>query len=286
RVQVAADPSFAAPVVDVVVADSSHDVSSLTQDETYFWRVAAINACGEGTFSAQRSFTASAELVYLVVDDADASLQAYFTNTLDAIGVAYRSHPVGATPTGIEMLSHPVVIWTCGNLGSIDAAETTEVEAYLDAGGRFMLSAQDYLWPYRPDVPPFGQDVLGIASVDNDGGDYTLVSGVAGSPLAAVGSLTLDYPFSDWSDAITAGGPGTLALVGNNGRGAAVTTDTTVFLAFPFEAVANNGTDTTSADAQALLAAILGHLTSTLEPPMFADGFESGDTSAWPVVNP
>lgn len=286
RVQVATDPSFAAPVIDVVVGDSRHDAAGLVQDETYLWRVAAINACGEGTFSAPRSFTASAELVYLVVDDTDASLQTYFTDTLDALGVAYRTHPVGTTPTGIEMLSHPVVIWTCGDLGSIDAAETAEVEAYLDAGGRFMLSAQDYLWPYRPDVPPFGQDVLGIASVDNDGGDYSSVLGVAGSPLAAIGSLTLNYPFSDWSDAITAGGPGTLALAGNNGHGAAVATDTTVFLAFPFEAVANNGTDTTSADAQALLGAIIGHLTSTLEPPMFADGFESADTSAWSATNP
>jgi hypothetical protein len=281
RVQVDTDPAFSAPVVDDVVDDSGHLVGGLTEGEVYYWRVATLNGCGEGPFSAPWSFTASAELVYFVVDDSDSSIADYFTDTFDALGVAYRQHPVGTTPTSGEMLSHPVVVWTCGNLGSVEGSEVTELENYLAGGGRLFLSAQDYLWPYRPNVPPFGQNVLGIATVDNDGGDYTSVSGVAGSPFDGLGPYTVEHVFSDWADEVTAGGPGTLALIGNNGNGAAITTDTTVFFAFSFEAIANNSSEATSADAQELMQAIIDHLTFVAEPPLFADGFEDGTVGAW-----
>ncbi len=281
RVQVAEDPAFSSPVVNQVVAESEFGATGLTQGADYYWRVAAINTCGEGSFSAPWSFNASAELVLLVIDDSDSALADFFTDTFDALGVAYRVHPAGTTPSSIQMLSHPVVVWTCGSLGSVDASETTELETYLTGGGRLFLSAQDYLYPYRPGVPLFGQDVLGIATVDNDGGDYTSVSGAAGSIFDGLGPITLDTVFTDWSDAITAGGSGTLALTGNNANGAAVTTDTTVFFAFSFEAIANNPSEATSTDAQAVMQAILDHLAGNLGPELFSDGFEDGTTDAW-----
>ena len=184
------------------------------------------------------------------------------------------------------MLSHPVVVWTCGSLGSVDTTEAAELEFYLTGGGRLFLSAQDYLYPYRPDVPPFGTDVLGIATVDNDGGDYISVSGAAGSSFDGLGPITLDTVFTDWSDAITAGGPGTLALTGDNANGAAVTTDNTVFFSFSFEAIANNTSEATSTDAQAVMQAILDHLVGVLLPEIFSDGFEDGTTDAWAYLVP
>ena len=128
--------------------------------------------------------------------------------------------------------------------------------------------------------------MLGIATVDNDGGDYSSVSGVAGSPLEGLGPYPLTHVFSDWTDHITAGGPGTLALQGNNGNGAGITTVNTVFFAFSFEAIANNPSEATSLDAQELMDTALWHLTRSLEPPLFADGFEDGTTGAWTSAVP
>ena len=244
---------------------NSFVATGLTQGLQYFWRVATINACGEGAFSAAFNFIANAETVLLVDQDNNApDERTFFTDTLDALAISYKIFDATAVrPTAVEMAGHPMVIWFTGDLAlGPNNAEAAELATYIDGGGKLFLASEDYLWPFRPDVPPFGMNYLGIDTVVNDGGDYTSVSPVAGSIFDGLPTSTLVYPagLSDFSDHVTANGNGVLSLIGNNGNGAAIVTDDTVFFAFPFSTIANNGTRITSTEAQDILSAIVDHL--------------------------
>ena len=58
RVQLAMDGDFSAPMIDETVTGTSFPISEALDDNTiYFWRVAALNACGEGDFSDIAAFT-------------------------------------------------------------------------------------------------------------------------------------------------------------------------------------------------------------------------------------
>ncbi len=58
RVQIATDPGFTSIVADQVVSTTSFQpASNLAANTTHWWRVAGINACGEGSFTAAWSFT-------------------------------------------------------------------------------------------------------------------------------------------------------------------------------------------------------------------------------------
>lgn len=57
RIQIATDAGFVDVVVDETVTDTVFMVPSLQDNTTYFWRVAAGNACGQGGFSDPFSFT-------------------------------------------------------------------------------------------------------------------------------------------------------------------------------------------------------------------------------------
>lgn len=58
RVQIATDAGFSNIVVDQVVnATSFQPASNLAANTTHYWRVAGINACGQGSFTAAWSFT-------------------------------------------------------------------------------------------------------------------------------------------------------------------------------------------------------------------------------------
>lgn len=62
RVQIASSNPFVAPVQDALVTAPTVEyvATTLDEDATYYWRVRAINAYGEGTWSAVRSFTVNA----------------------------------------------------------------------------------------------------------------------------------------------------------------------------------------------------------------------------------
>jgi len=98
---------------------------------------------------------------------------------------------------------------------------------------------------------------------------------------------------TDYSDPVTPGGLGSLALLGNNANGAAVqqlfeplapnvpASYGTVFFAFPWEAL-----DTVPVREMVLQAILDFCPTGPPASDIFADGFESGDTSAWSVTMP
>ncbi len=60
RVQIADNPQFNSPLVDVTQPGTSHTPSTALASSTqYYWRVSASNRCGAGSVSATRSFTTS-----------------------------------------------------------------------------------------------------------------------------------------------------------------------------------------------------------------------------------
>ncbi|MCI0397316.1 MAG: hypothetical protein L0322_20590, partial [Chloroflexi bacterium] len=98
---------------------------------------------------------------------------------------------------------------------------------------------------YDRGLTPFIDNYLGAATITDDNGDYTSVNGV-GSVFGGLGPYGLSYPFTDYSDRITADGSAELAFQGNNGFGASVDKDNgtyrTTFWTFPWEAI-NNATN-------------------------------------------
>ncbi|MFT5101289.1 MAG: subtilisin-like proprotein convertase family protein, partial [Planctomycetaceae bacterium] len=63
RVDIDDDPAFGSIDYQMTLSDTTHKVqSTLSPETTYYWRVRASNACGDGAFSTSFSFTTSLEL--------------------------------------------------------------------------------------------------------------------------------------------------------------------------------------------------------------------------------
>src|SRR5690606_23365221 len=126
------------------------------------------------------------------------------------------------------------------------------LSTWLDAGGCFFISSQDYHYD-REGLTNLMIDYLGAASLTDDNGDYSSVTGEG--VFSGLGPYTLSYPFSDYADTINPDGTAQLAFDGNNGNGAAISKDggayRTTYWAFPWEAISP------AADREAALQATL-----------------------------
>jgi hypothetical protein len=242
------------------------------------------NACGDGAYSAAFSFTTADIPPILLVDDDDNSpdVRAFYTAALDDAGLLYDIWDTGNTdasePAAVDLAPYDTVIWFTGEEfgGAAGPGSGTETAlgTWLDAGRCLFISSQDYHWDKG--LTAFVQDHLGVATVDDDEGQGTVTG--TGSVFAGYGPYTLDYPFSNYSDEITADATAELAFSGDQG-GAAVAKDNgtfrTTFWAFPFEALP------TAADRQAALERVIAWCAVGADDPIFADGFENGTTDQW-----
>jgi len=188
----------------------------------------------------------------LVDDDADLpDVRAYYTATLDALGVPYRVWDVArkGRPVAEDLLGHWIVFWWTGNdRGEVLSAEDEDLLAgYLDARGNLFLSSQDYLETGAPSR--FQQDYLHISPI------YTLNTGQTdpvgnGDDLIGRGlGPYLLVPPPGWSgplhtdDVTNDGFGGASSPFRWQGTGQDNSTDydggsfKTVFLAWPFEAL-------------------------------------------------
>ncbi len=222
----------------------------------------------------------------------------YYTSALDALGESYvvwDTESQGA-PTTADMAPHDLVIWFTGYdwQTPIEPADETQLQAYLDGGGKLILSSQDYHY-YAGTVTPFMQNYLGVGSVIDDVTQLDPV-GNAGDPVgnglgpyamvrpdaweAYWPSAPYEGPYDDQVD------PGAGAFSPFNYQAMAVSASTryasgpfrTIFLGWPFEWIGP------LADRQEILAAMIDWSLATGLP--FSDGFESGDTSAWSATVP
>lgn len=284
-VEVATDEAFTNVVDSASVSGTSYELSTVLDPVTeYFWRVRGTNVCGDGAFSGVFSFTTRAIPPILVVDDDDNNPDSRtpFTDALTALGREFEIWDTANSdnePSAAELSPYDLVVWFTGDefggaAGPGTAGETALGE-WLDQGGNCLfLSSQDY--HFDRGLTPFMQTYLGVASVTDDE-DQTVVTG-AGSVFSGLGPFALSYPFSNFSDIVAADATAEVAFVGDAGDAAlnkATGTYRTAFFVYPFVAIAD------SADREAVLAEILSYCSA-----LFADGFESGNTTAWSSTTP
>ena len=287
-VEIATDPGFTSVVYSAqVVLVLEHTVGSTLAPETlHYWRVTASNGCGSGPPSSVFSFTTRAIPPVLLVDDDDNNpdVRATYTAALATLGMAYDlwdTNNSDTEPAVVDLAPYPVVIWFTGDEfgGAAGPGSTGEAALadWLDSGGRcLLLSGQDYY--YDRSLTPFMESHLGLASATSDTGQ-TSVTGTGG-PFVGLGPYTLSYPFSNYSDTMTAAGYGHLAFTGDEG-GAAVGAWTgssyATLWGFPWEALP------TAADREAALAAFFDICVDAADL-LFADDFESGAPNGWSLI--
>lgn len=147
--------------------------------------------------------------VLLVDDDRWFPMEHFYTSALDAAGIRYdvwdtahhRNDLPDVTSVTPEVLArYPIVIWFTGYdwFDPITHLEEERLLQYLDAGGRLLLSSQDFL-RFGP-LRPLGER-LGVGYPNLDFGVKSAF-GVAAHPASGSwGPVQLRYPFMNWSDA-------------------------------------------------------------------------------------
>ncbi|HNB51816.1 MAG TPA: FixG Ig-like domain-containing protein, partial [Anaerolineales bacterium] len=251
-VEVATDSGFTNIVYTANgIAGTQHTLTTgLSPVTTYYWRVQAENICGTGSYSSTFSFTTADVPPILLVDDDDngPNVQATYTAALDALGLTYDIWDTANSdnePDAAALSAYDVVIWFSGDefggFAGPGSAGETALSTWLDAGGACLfLSGQDY--HYDRGMTSFMTSYLGAATITDDNGDYTSVTG-QGAIFGGLGPYTLTYPFNDYSDPITPDGTAALAFQGNNSNGAAITKETAdykaTFWVYPWEAITN-----------------------------------------------
>ncbi|MCB8953803.1 MAG: S8 family serine peptidase [Ardenticatenales bacterium] len=226
-----------------VTSDTSYTFATpLDPLAIYAWSVRPYNPCGMGSFAQFGFFRTQDIPPILVVDDDDNApdVRATYTGALDALGLGYDVWDTGNSdnePDAAYLQQYEVVIWFTGDefggaAGPGSAGESA-LATYLDAGGCFLISSQDYVWDRG--VTGFMQSHLGIASATSDV-SQTTVTGAA--IYAGLGPYTLAYPFTNYSDLLNPAGGAATGFNGNQGSAAVVSgTHKAVFMGFPYEAI-------------------------------------------------
>ena len=182
--------------------------------------------------------------ILLVDDDGNSpDVRDFYSTALDTLGYDYYVWDVSTigSPGEADLMGYAMVLWFTGApySSTFTAENEAAVAAYLDAGGNFFLSGQDYL--YEMGLTTFGANYLHIGAYEDD---ITQASVEGLNVFAGLGSYTLSYPFTDYSDAVD---PDEFALVafegrkGNAGISYVGANFKTVFLGFPLEAVPDAG---------------------------------------------
>jgi uncharacterized repeat protein (TIGR01451 family) len=190
----------------------------------------------------------------IVDDDRWYDMEGAYQTALISNGISFDRWDVAKTwmstepavPSPDRMNWYPFVIWFTGYdwYQPLTAGNETTLTQYLDAGGRVLISAQDYLSVRG--LNSFGRARLGILDYAED--MTTTVArgpslpGAADSPFDGLGPVTLVYTYTNYSDALAPYPTATVALVGSHGRPIALThkngTGKAMFFAFPFETIA------------------------------------------------
>lgn len=260
------DAAFTNIVYTVTLSTTSHTANiNLTPSTTYYWRVAAFNACGS-TLSSVFQFTTRPPSGVLLVDDDDNNpdVRSYYANLLSTLGIQYDVFDVAndqdqgrpdhilvprhlPEPRLAQLQIYPVVLWFSGGEsgGSLDPhagpteASETFLSQYLDGGGCLVLSSQDYFKDRGSVANPFMLNYLGLNTVSGDR-HYTTVTG-AGSVFSGIGPLSLTFPFTNTADRIYPGTGAETAFTYFAPAAAGINKDggiyRTIYLGFPLETV-------------------------------------------------
>lgn len=196
-----------------------------------------------------QDFSVEPNACILFVDDDqdDPNIQTYWTLALDAADAEYDVWDVAidGSPSTLDLAGYTMVLWTTGapSSGTFTGDNESAVAAYLDGGGRFLLASHEYLYEFGRTA--FGQNYLGIQSYTSDVQRSDPV-GVTGDPIGnGLGPYSLQMPpgwSSNWSDSATGVQGSPFRWQGNSQNNSTRYESAgfqTVFLAWPFEGIAN-----------------------------------------------
>jgi len=188
--------------------------------------------------------------ILLVDDDRWYDQEDHYEAALAANGLAYDYWNVNGAgwpyeSPALEILQrYPIVVWFTGYdwYQTLTLEEEARLATYLEGGGRFFLSGQDYL--YASGFTSFATDYLGVLAYSEDL-TTTVATGVAGDLVGdGLGPYDLDYPFNNWSDAFTPTVSTETAFRGGHGApiglahavpSSVLPSYRTVFFGYPFE---------------------------------------------------
>ncbi|HTP09989.1 MAG TPA: S8 family serine peptidase, partial [Anaerolineae bacterium] len=184
--------------------------------------------------------------VLLVQDDRWYPVDAAYRSALSANGISYDLWRVPTSWVGFEPAApsadrlswYPQVVWFTGYdwYQTLTPSNTQTLQTYLRQGGRLLLSSQDFL--SADGMDDFKHNTLGVLSATIDL-TSSLISGVYGGLFDGLIQQPLNFPYTNYDDALTPQ-PGTqVALVGDHGWPVALAHDMgiskTLFMAFGFE---------------------------------------------------
>jgi len=207
------------------------------------------------TSAADRTVSATAKMTTIAVAsdtllvDGDGNapdVSAKYTTAMGTRPYGYRDLAVDPDLPQSYLTAHKNVVWWTGN--SYPAPITpyeSELKAFLDGGGRLMLSGQDLL-DQAAGTTSFVKDYLHVnwdgSEAQNDKATTT-VTGVGGNPVTnGLPATVLDHSLLDanYEDRITPVIPGTAAFTDSTGAADALTVAAgsykVFFAAFPVEA--------------------------------------------------
>ncbi len=184
--------------------------------------------------------------VLLVNDDRWYPVDAPYRSALQANGIAYDvwrvpttwAGPESGAPSFDRLRWYPEVIWFTGYdwYQTLTANNEQALRQYLTGGGRLMLSSQDYLG--ERGFNDFGRQVLGLLDRADDLSS-TLVAGTTGGLFDGLNFAPIEFPYTNYSDALAPQPDAQVALVGQHGWPSAVThrygNGKTLFMALGFE---------------------------------------------------
>jgi len=256
--ELSSNASFTSVIASATTTDSEYALEGVSLDSltTYYWRVTASNACGDGSASTASSFQTRDVPSLLLVDDDDNSpnVQAAYADMLNQMGIDYDLWDTNNSdnePDFQTLAGYQVVLWFTGDefggaAGPGGAGEEALAQ-FIDAGGCLLLVSQDYMYDrlgFSGTTPnAFMTNYLGVAAPIAHDRSQTTMTGA--SIFSGIGPISLSYPFSNFSDIAGPTAAAELAFAGNVGNaGTVVLTDDSlaVFLPWPIEAISDMNT--------------------------------------------
>jgi C1A family cysteine protease len=135
--------------------------------------------------------------VLLIDDDGGESTQTYFEDALENLGYVYQkwTENTRGDASLADIERYTVVIWDCGWSGQLGTANRDTLAAFLDGGGRLLISGEDIGWSLNYQGDPakiqFYRDYLHADYVADDSG-YRSLTGASGDPIGDGLAFTLN----------------------------------------------------------------------------------------------
>jgi len=214
--------------------------------------------------------------VLLVDDDGTGVFETYYESTLELLNISYEYWNINTqgVPTTEYVSGYPSIVWFTSfvSTNTLDATERTLIEAYLDNGGKLVLSGQNIAQDLNTSAPTFLADVLHVSF-----GTYNTqirdLTGVPGNPVGDGMTLNCNAGGSGAGNCTHPDGINVLAPAeeaftfnGSTYKGGltyeGTSDDKLVFFSIPFEAISGQSGSSTREEVFAAIWDFLGFTSS------------------------